>query len=103
MINHRYAALVPGAVLLAAAASCGDWVRSEREARPLADSALARYAAAVHLPMTAFAAPDVATEGPHLWVFEYRSTTTPERRLVVRVSGRGRIEPSAIAVPPSDR
>lgn len=96
MINLRRAAVVPATMLLAAIASCGDWIRSEREARPLADSALARYAAAVHLPMTAFGAPDVASEGPHLWLFEYRSTTTPERRLVVRVSGRGRVEPSAV-------
>ena len=103
MNNPRRAALVPVAVLLAATASCGDWVRSESEARPLADSALARYAAAVHLPVTAFAAPDVATEGPHLWLFEYRSTTTPERRLVVRVSGGGRVEPSAVGTDPSPR
>ena len=81
------------------AAGCGDWVRTERDARPLADRALARYAAAVHLPPSAFAPPDVSTEGPHLWVFEYRSTTVPERRLVVRVAGSGRVEPSAVDVP----
>lgn len=94
ILRLRAAAVLASAAVVAA--SCGDWVRSERDARPLADSALARYAAAVHLPLSAFAAPDVSTEGPHLWLFEYRSTTTPERRLMVRVGGRGRVEPSAI-------
>lgn len=97
MTPFRPGALLVGATL-ASLVACGDWVRSEGDARPLADSALARYAAAVHLPVSAFGAPDVSTEGPHLWVFEYRSATTPERRLIVRVGGRGRVEPSAVSV-----
>lgn len=95
MTPSRPVALLVGAAL-ASLAACGDWVRTERDARPLADGALARYAAAVHLPVSAFGPPDVSTEGPHLWVFEYRSATSPERRLIVRVGGRGRVEPSAV-------
>lgn len=83
------------AIAIAGAGSCGDWVTSEAQARPLADSALARYAAQVGVPMSAFGPPEVTTDGPHRWVFEYRSRTAPPRRLWVRVGGRGRVEPSA--------
>ncbi len=83
------------AIAIGGGGSCGDWVTTEAQARPLADSVLARYAARVGLPLSAFDPPEATTDGPHRWIFVYRSRTVPPRRLRVRVGGRGRVEPSA--------
>lgn len=79
--------------LLCATLACGDWVTTERDARELADRALAAQSTRLHVPVERWQPPEVTTDALHEWVFDYRGRDSAAHRLVVRVNGRGRVEP----------
>lgn len=88
--DHRRASFALASLLLVA---CGDWVTTEDEARALADQALAARAQRLHVAADRWQRPEVTTDALHEWVFDYRARDSTVHRLIVRVNGRGRVEP----------